>query len=137
MNNFQDPLKNYPKSLDKNEFIDHYKNLLTIGLSNYMATLLSCTVQSILIGLSILPQKPNNLIIIGGGYKNKFLLKKLKEKIKAIIIPQNKLPFSLDFVESELIAYLSGRIVNKLPTTFPSTTGVDKATISGKIYTIK
>ena len=36
-----------------------------------------------------------------------------------------------DFVEAELIAYLSARSLNKLPITFPNTTGVDKALTGG------
>ena len=130
--------KDFPKSLDRNEFNCHYKKLLKINLSDYdaMATLLECTLQSILIGLDLLPKKPNTLLVTGGGYKNKYLVERLKKNVKALLIPQDRINFSFDFVESELIAYLTGRIIHKLPSTYPSTTGVDRPTVSGQIYKI-
>ena len=39
-----------------------------------------------------------------------------------------------DFIEAELIAFLSARSVYNLPFTFPSTTGVSIPSSGGKLY---
>ena len=39
-----------------------------------------------------------------------------------------------DFVESEMIAYISARKIKNLPVTFPYTTGVSKPLVIGKIF---
>ena len=44
---------------------------------------------------------------------------------------------STEFLEAELIAYLSARKINNLPITFPNTTGVKYPIIGGKIFNPK
>ena len=46
---------------------------------------------------------------------------------------KNNLGINFDYIEAELIAYLSARSIYKLPFTFPSTTGVSKPLSGGKI----
>ena len=60
--------------------------------------------------------------------------KKMQTLLDINIVLEDELCFSFDFIEAELIAYLSGRVLNNLPTTLPSITGVKKPTISGEIY---
>ena len=38
-----------------------------------------------------------------------------------------------DYLEAELVAFLAARLLNRLPTTFPSTTGVRNPNIGGEI----
>ena len=125
-------LQNYPKSLDKIYF-DQYlktKNFTSINRSNQMATLSEFTSLSIQRGIKILPKKVKNIVFCGGGTKNNFLMNKLKKQLKNV---HSLFEYDLisDFVEAELIAYLSARSLNKLPITFPNTTGVDKALTGG------
>ena len=47
------------------------------------------------------------------------------------------LNFDPDFVEAELIAYLSARSIYKLPITFPTTTGVKTDCCGGNLYDYK
>ena len=47
---------------------------------------------------------------------------------------EKQLDLQFDYVESELIAYLSARSIYKLPMTFPSTTGVKKPLSGGILY---
>ena len=127
---------NYPKSLDNNYFKKYLKTIdkLDISLADKLSTLLECTIQSIVKAILELPKDPKNIMIVGGGYKNKRLVNRLKSCLKKDFLLEEDLNFSSDFIESELIAFLSARIMNSLPTTFPSTTGVKKPTIGGKIY---
>ena len=47
-----------------------------------MATKLNLQLKLLLAGIELLPKKVNNILITGGGYKNIYLMKKLKRKIK-------------------------------------------------------
>ena len=128
--------ENFPKSLDRGEF----KNILEMAYSlkldhaDAMTTLAECTISSIFHSIKLLPATPKNLIIMGGGVKNLYLLKRLKELIKLNIFTAHEKKLPSDFIEAELIAYLAARYVKKLPITFPETTGVKKKLLGGKKF---
>tara|TARA_A100001015_G_C15042282_1_gene740571 strand:- start:1876 stop:2934 length:1059 start_codon:yes stop_codon:yes gene_type:complete len=125
-----------PKSLDKLSFMKTYKTLILKKYSNYdiMATLLEYTTESIATSLNLLPKKISNLIITGGGYRNHYLMKKLRERLDINVIDEKKSKLNFDYIEAELIGYLSARSIYKLPFTFPSTTGVSKPSSGGGLY---
>ena len=125
-----------PKSLDRSSFKLAYLNLIEKKYSVYdtMATLAELTVESIVCGLKILPKEIFNIVITGGGYKNLYLIKRLKDRLNLNFFTEEELGLEFDYIESELIAYLSARSVYKLPITFPSTTGVRKPLSGGILY---
>lgn len=125
-----------PKSLDRNTFKCEYQQLLKQNFSKYdiMATLAEFTIQSIICAFKFLPKKVNNIIISGGGHKNKYLMYNLNKRLSMNFVNQKDLSINLDYVESELIAYLSARSLYKLPFTFPSTTGVSLPCSGGKLF---
>ena len=125
-----------PKSLDRLSFIDTYKELIKKKYSFYdiMATLAEFTAESIAVSLEVLPKKIDNILITGGGHRNIHLMSSLKNKLKLKFFNEKQLGLKFDYIEAELIAYLSARSIYKLPLTFPSTTGVLKPTSGGKLY---
>ena len=125
-----------PKSLDKLSFLAEYNELIKKQYSTHdiMATLAEFTVETITAGIELLPKKVNNILITGGGYKNIYLMKRLKERLEVNFIYEKQLGLNFDYIEAELIAYLSARSIYKLPFTFPSTTGVSKPLSGGKLY---
>lgn len=127
--------KSYPKSLDKNYFQQIFQLVISKKMSHEdsLATLTECTVQSILLSLDQLPLKPKNIIIMGGGIYNKYLINRLKSKSKITIDLPSNLNFSGEMVEAELIAYISARNFYNYPITFPETTGT-KTPVSGGNY---
>ncbi len=126
-----------PKSLDRNSFIDLYKKLLNerYATQDVMATLAEFTIVSIIKSLSYLPEMPKNLFITGGGYRNKHLMKNLRERLDLNIINESDVGINFDYIEAELIAFLSARSIYNLPTTFPDTTGVSKPISGGTLFT--
>ena len=128
--------KTPPKSLDRNSFIDLYKALLGMNFSipDKMATLAEFTIESIVVGLNVFPERIKNILITGGGYKNNYLMKGLKERLNINFINENEINFKFDYIESELIAFLSARSFYNLPFTFPTTTGISEESSGGKIY---
>ena len=99
-----------------------------------MATLADFTVETIATSFDFLPKKVQQIIITGGGYRNINLVNRLRNRLKVKIFSQKQLGINFDYVEAELIAYLSARSIYNLPFTFPTTTGVSKPTSGGKIY---
>ena len=125
-----------PKSLDKHSFINFYNELLKKNYSNadFMATLADLTIESIVSSLMFLPHKVNSILITGGGYRNIHLINRLEERLRLKFLNEKQLGIDFDYIESELIAYLSARSIYNLPITFPSTTGVLRPISGGKLY---
>ena len=74
-----------------------------------------------------------NIYVCGGGRKNKFLIKRIEEKIGNKINMIEDLNLNGDFIESQAFAYLAIRSILSLPTSFPETTGCSTPTIGGVI----
>jgi anhydro-N-acetylmuramic acid kinase len=128
--------KSPPKSLDRQTFLFFYNELVgkNYSVNDIMATLAELTVETIMTSLGLLPKKIKNIIITGGGYRNTYLMKRLKDRLKLQIFNENQLGINFDYIEAELIAYLSARSIYNLPFTYPSTTGVSKPSSGGKLY---
>ena len=75
-----------------------------------------------------------NIIITGGGYRNIHLMKRLNDRLKIRIVNEKQIGINFDYIESELIAYLSARSIYNLPITYPSTTGASKPSSGGELY---
>ncbi|MCX7343626.1 MAG: anhydro-N-acetylmuramic acid kinase, partial [Proteobacteria bacterium] len=50
------------------------------------------------------------------------------------VLKVSDLGFSEDAIEAQLIAYLAARFFENLPSSFPSTTGVNEPTIAGQLF---
>lgn len=72
-----------------------------------------------------------NILICGGGRKNKLLINSIQKKIKQKIIPTEDFGVNGDFVESQAFAYLAIRSYLGLEISFPETTGCKKASTGG------
>ncbi len=125
-----------PKSLDRLSFIENYNELIKKNYSCYdiMATLAEFTVETVALSLNLLPEKIDNILITGGGHNNVHLMKRLKQRLKTNFVNAKDLGLQFDYIESELIAYLSARSLYELPITFPTTTGVKKSSSGGVLY---
>ena len=66
-----------------------------------------------------------DVLLCGGGRKNKVLIKKIKENLPSNIKLKFIDDFNIDgdFVESQAFGFLAIRRIKNLPITFPSTTG--------------
>ena len=128
-----------PKSIDRNFLKKTFDIILkqNIQLYDAISTISFFTIQCIVNSLKFLPAYPENIIITGGGYKNKYLIHLLNKSLKSKIYDNVDLNFDPDFVEAELIAYLSARSIYKLPITFPSTTGVKTNSCGGNLFDYK
>jgi anhydro-N-acetylmuramic acid kinase len=103
-----------------------------LSLKDGAATLTEYTSYVISQVINAYPEA-RRVIVCGGGRKNKFLLKKISEKLKYSLQPIDNFGINGDFVESQAFAYLAVRSYLKLPISFPETTGCLKECTGGEI----
>ena len=76
----------------------------------------------------------SNVILCGGGRKNKTLIQNLKSLLKKNIYDIDKFNYDGDFIESQAFAYLAIRSYLKKNISFPSTTKVIKPISGGETF---
>tara|TARA_Y100000590_G_scaffold419860_1_gene521988 strand:+ start:52 stop:1164 length:1113 start_codon:yes stop_codon:yes gene_type:complete len=126
-------LKNY-SSYDVYDFNVQIQYLKGLSLKDGAATLCEYTAE--ILSKKILEKKSIfflNIILSGGGRKNKHLIKILEKKINFPLKLIDEYGFDGDFVESQAFAYLAIRSYLKLPISFPETTGCIKPCTGGVI----
>ena len=128
----------FEKSLDVKDFdLSFVKGL---SLEDGCATLTKFTAFLISKGIESVNKK-NNLkpeinLISGGGRKNSFLLKNIKDSLltsNQLIENIDNYNFDGDFVESQAFGYLAIRTYLDLPISFPNTTRCNTETVGGQI----
>ena len=114
-------------SLDTNDFDISFARGLSLQdgattLTNFTANIISGALNTSILNFD---KNIKDILICGGGRKNKFLIEKIKEKL----LPNLNLKFTDDFningdfVESQAFAFLAIRSIKNLPISFPNTTG--------------
>ncbi|MEQ8404422.1 MAG: anhydro-N-acetylmuramic acid kinase [Oceanicaulis sp.] len=120
-----------PKSLDRWDFsIDAARNL-TPG--DGAATLAEFTARSISLGVEACADRPQRLIVCGGGRKNADLIARIARACDLPVVPAEHVGWRGDLIEAEAFAVLAARTLRGLPISFPGTTGVGEAMGGGRV----
>ena len=123
--------KAYPKSLDRFDFT---ANLVKGYSAEDGAALLTAFIAaSVNAGLNLLPQRPSQLIVCGGGAHNPTLLNEISSRARVRVLKADDLGLRSDVLEAECFAYLGVRTFHGLPISFPNTTGVSKPLTGGQL----
>jgi anhydro-N-acetylmuramic acid kinase len=110
-----------------------------LSLEDGAATLTELTSRILSVAINSLDDnkiKNNwNILLCGGGRKNKDLIKKIKNNISKNFQLDliDKYEFDGDFIESQAFAYLAIRSFLSLPLSFPNTTGCKNPCAGGDI----
>lgn len=110
-----------------------------LSLQDGVATLTDFTASIIGEELSIFIQdtdkKIQNVLLCGGGRKNKILIKKIKENLPSNINLKliDDLKIDGDFIESQAFGFLAIRTFLNLPISFPNTTGCKNPCKGGQL----
>lgn len=110
-----------PKSLDRDAFKAFVPNHRVAP--DGAATLTLMTAASIVESFKHLPKAPKQMIVCGGGRKNKTLMKMLAALAPCAVASIEKLKRNGDAIEAEAFAYMAVRSVLNLPISFKGTTG--------------
>lgn len=121
----------YPKSLDRYDFTADMADGLS--LADGAATLTAFTAGTVARSLDLLPQRPQRLIVCGGGRKNPAIMAALRERARIEALPAEAVGWRGDAVEAECFAYLAVRALRRLPISFPRTTGVPAPMGGGRL----
>ena len=122
-------------SFDTNDFDISFVRGLTLEdgaktLTDFTASIIG---QEILKSLKNFKEKIHQILLCGGGRKNKILIEKIKDNLPPYInlklIDDYKI--NGDFIESQAFAFLATRSLLRLPITFPNTTGCEKPCTGG------
>jgi len=121
----------YPKSLDRHDFT--VQPVRGLSAADGAATLTAFTAASVALAISQLPERPRRLIVAGGGRHNPVMLRMIAERTGLLPEPSDGFGWNGDAVEAEGFAYMAVRTLRGLPISFPGTTGVEAATIGGRV----
>lgn len=117
-------------SLDRNDFRPPAPN--EAGLHDGARTLAHVTARAIVRSTRHLPERPELVVVCGGGRLNRVIMDDLAELAAgARVEPAETFGFNGDSMEAEAWAYLAVRSVRGLPLTFPGTTGVAEPVSGG------
>ena len=122
-------------SYDTNDFDISFARGLS--LEDGVATLTDFTASIIGEKLSVafknFDKKIEDVLLCGGGRKNKVLIKKIKENLSSKINLKliDEYGINGDFIESQAFAFLAVRNIMSLPISFPKTTGCQQPSLGG------
>ena len=125
------------RSLDVSDFDISFARGLSLKdgartLTDFTASLIGDELKKI---INLINNSIKNIYLCGGGRKNKILIENIKQylpsTIKLTLIDDFKI--NGDFIESQAFAFLAIRSYQKLPITFPNTTGCKKPSRGGEL----
>ena len=121
----------YPKSLDRFDF----SASMADGLSaeDGAATLTAFTSAAVGRALDLLPRRPRQLVVCGGGRHNPAIMTMLAQRAKVEVLSAEALGWRGDAIEAECFAFLAARAIRGLPISFPSTTGAPRPMPGGRV----
>ena len=131
-------INSYDQSLDIKDFDISFARGLS--LEDGCATITSFTAYLIARGIehsNNYQDKPIKFLICGGGRKNNFLIRSVKNyllnKTNISLDVIEKYGLNGDYVESQAFGYLAIRSFLNLPISYPKTTGCIKPTVGGRL----
>ncbi len=87
--------------------------------------------------LNFFDTRPKEIILCGGGRKNKYIFERIKQLANISTKNIDEYKINGDFIESQAFAYLATRSFLKKPISFPETTGVSKPSSGGDFFKFK
>ena len=131
-----------PKTTGREEFGNNYsvkllQNALNKKIANddIIATACALTAESIARAYRrFLPKMPDEMILCGGGFRNKTLVNMLQEKLSEVkILTTDDFGINPDAKEALSFAILAYATIKGRPNNVPGATGAEKGLILGKI----
>jgi anhydro-N-acetylmuramic acid kinase len=121
-----------PKSLDRNDFT--IQPVRGLAPAEGAATLTAFTAATVAEALMLLPERPRQLLVAGGGRHNPVMLAMIADRTGLMPEPVDALGWNGDAIEAEGFAYMAVRSLKGLPISFPGTTGVKAAMVGGVLH---
>lgn len=120
-----------PKSLDRYDF--DFSAVAGLSPEDGAATLTELTARAIAGAQDFMAACPKAWVIVGGGYRNEFLMARLRALLSGAVHSGAGVEWSPGYVEAEAFGFLAVRHLIGLPLTFPGTTGVRSPQVGGEL----
>ena len=121
----------FPKSLDRFSFSHQIAEGMSI--EDGAATLTALAAAAVAKGIDILPVRPTQLIVSGGGRKNLTMMREISIRANIKVETADRYNWRGDDIEAECFAFLAARTLANLPISYPKTTGVAEPMTGGVI----
>ena len=121
----------YPKSLDRNDFGAGMAE--GFSAEDGAALLTAFTAASVGRGLDLLPERPEKIIVTGGGRHNRAIMGALNQRAGVEAVLAESVGWAGDAIEAQCFAFLGVRVLLGLPYSFPATTGVPVPMSGGRL----
>lgn len=122
-----------PKSLDRNDFYDILARVEALSDADAAATLVAISVACVAEGLRHCPEPPTRVLVCGGGRHNAAMMQGLADALCCPVDPVEEVGLNGDMLEAQAFAFLAVRVVRKMSTSGPMTTGVAAQVGGGRI----
>ncbi|MEW7977615.1 MAG: anhydro-N-acetylmuramic acid kinase [Candidatus Sedimenticola endophacoides] len=107
----------------------------TLGEADVQATLTALSAESIRSGIAACAPDCRRIIVCGGGWHNKTLLRELARRHPGLPIESSeRFGIATDQVEATAFAWLARQTLNHLPGNIPRVTGARRPAVLGGIY---
>ncbi len=122
-----------PKSLDRNDFSEMIDLVHELSDADAAATLTAMCAAGVAQGMAHCPRPPSQVLVTGGGRLNPVLMEMLRVSLDCPVVPIEEVGLDGDMLEAQAFAYLAVRVARGLPTSCPSTTGVQALVGGGTV----
>lgn len=126
-------LRTPPKSLDRNDFDSLSAAVAPLNDADAAATLTAAAAAAVAEGARHFPAPISRLLVTGGGRHNPTLMTELALRFDCPVQPVEVVGLNGDMLEAQAFAYLAVRVLAKLPTSAPGTTGVPAFVGGGQV----
>jgi anhydro-N-acetylmuramic acid kinase len=122
-----------PKSLDRNDFHGLLDRLEMLSDEDAAATLTAIAAASVAAAQIHFPAPVTRILVSGGGRNNLVLMAELRRRIPCAILPVEDVGLDGDMLEAQAFAFLAVRVLRKMATSGPDTTGAPALIGGGQI----
>jgi anhydro-N-acetylmuramic acid kinase len=122
-----------PKSLDRNDFAGLLDHLDMMSDADAAATLTAIAAAAVATGQIHFPAPVSRILVTGGGRHNPTMMAELRRRIPADIAPVEDVGLDGDMLEAQAFAFLAVRVLRKMATSAPGTTGTPALVGGGQI----
>lgn len=122
-----------PKSLDRNDFHGLIDGVDMLSDADAAATLTAVVAAAVAAGQIHFPAPASRVLVTGGGRHNPALMAELGRRLACPVDPVEAVGLDGDMLEAQAFAFLAVRVLRKLATSSPATTGVPALVGGGQI----
>ncbi|NCX85165.1 MAG: anhydro-N-acetylmuramic acid kinase, partial [Rhodobacteraceae bacterium] len=109
--------------LDRNSFPQIAELVAHMNDADGAATLCAIIAATVATGMELMPAPVSQVLVCGGGRHNPVIMSMLRAGLGVPVLAVEHHGLNGDMLEAQAFAYLAARVLNKRPTSGPSTTG--------------